>query len=128
MNKKIARNLFAIALAVMVFMPMLALQVSAANIDTGLNYANSIGLGNRDPRDIASSVIKIILGFLGIIAVVIILLGGFKWMTAAGNDDKVGEAKKIISAGVVGLLIILASYGLASFVINQLMSATQNGG
>ncbi|MFW5888708.1 MAG: hypothetical protein ACOCVY_03255, partial [Patescibacteria group bacterium] len=64
-------------------------------------------------------------GFLGILAVVIILIGGFKWMTAAGNEDKVGEAKKIIVAGVIGLVIILASWGIATFVLEQLMGATE---
>ena len=73
---------------------------------------------------INSSIIKVFLGFLGIIAVVIILLGGFKWMTAGGNEDGVAEAKKLITAGVIGLIIILMSWALASFVVNQLYNAT----
>ena len=82
------------------------------------------GLGNKDPREIAAGIISVILGFLGIVAVIIILLGGFKWMTAAGNEDKVDEAKKLITAGVIGLVIILAAYAIATFVINSLLSAT----
>jgi hypothetical protein len=58
------------------------------------------------------------------VAVVIVLIGGFKWMTAGGNDDQVGEAKKWIFSGVIGLAIILSAYALASFVINQLVTAT----
>ena len=94
---------------------------------TGVNKTSlqgQIGLGDRDPREIVASVVRIILGFLGIIAVVIILLGGFKWMTAGGNEDKVGEAKKLIMAGIIGLVIILASWGIATFVLNQLIIAT----
>lgn len=87
-------------------------------------FQNELGLGQRDPRNIAASVIKILLGFLGIIAVVIILLGGFKWMTAGGNEEKVGEAKKLIMQGIVGLIIILAAFGIATFVINSLFTAT----
>ncbi len=88
---------------------------------------NETNLGNKDPRMIAAAVIRVILGFLGIIAVVLILLGGFKWMTAAGNEDKIDEAKKIISAGVIGLVIILASYGIANFVIDSVLNATNSG-
>ena len=84
---------------------------------------SATGLGVKDPRAIAADVINIILGFLGIIAVVIILLGGFKWMTAGGNEDKVGEAKKLITAGIIGLVIILASFGIATFVLTQLGAA-----
>ncbi len=83
-----------------------------------------IGLGAREPSDIAVSIINVILGFLGIIAVLIILIGGFKWMTAGGNEDQVGDAKKWIYSGVIGLFIILAAYGLAKFAIEQLMTAT----
>lgn len=82
----------------------------------------------KDPRVIAGSVINIMLGFLGIIAVVIILLGGFKWMTATGNDDKIGEAKKLMIAGVIGLIIVLASWGLATFVLKNLIEATGGAG
>lgn len=88
---------------------------------------DTTGLGERDPRNIAASVIRIILGFLGIVAVIIILLGGFKWMTAGGNEDKVGEAKKLIIAGVIGLVIIIAAFAIATFVLSQLMSATTEG-
>jgi hypothetical protein len=52
------------------------------------------------------------------------LLGGFKWMTAGGNEDKVGEAKKLITAGIIGLVIILAAFAIATFVLSQLLSAT----
>jgi len=86
---------------------------------------DATGLGNKDPRAIAASVINVILGFLGIIAVVIILVGGFKWMTAQGNDDKVGEAKQLLTAGVIGLVIVLAAFGIAKFVIGALIGATQ---
>jgi amino acid transporter len=67
------------------------------------------------------------LGFLGIIAVVIILFGGFRWMTAAGNEDQVSTAKKMIGAGVIGLIIILMAFGIAQFVLNALYNATGAG-
>ena len=85
--------------------------------------SEATGLGTKDPRAVAAQVINIILGFLGIVAVVIILLGGFKWMTAGGNEDKVGEARKLITAGIIGLIIILASFAIASFVLTQLGAA-----
>ena len=82
------------------------------------------GLGNTDPRQMAAKVINVFLGFLGIIAVVIILLGGFKWMTAGGNEEKVGEAKKLMAAGIIGLVIILAAYSIANFVVSRLINVT----
>jgi hypothetical protein len=92
--------------------------------NTREDVEDEIGLGNEDPRVIAASIINVILGFLGIIAVVIILIAGFKWMTAGGNEDKIGEAKAMLSAGIIGLVIILASWGLATWVVDLLYQKT----
>ncbi len=135
MKKKIAACLLALNLAIV---PAMAFSVSPALAASGNlnlwgenyneeNFANDTGLGARDPRAIVASVIRIILGFLGIVAVIIILLGGFKWMTAGGNEDKVAEARKLIVSGIIGLVIIMAAFGIAQFVINSLMKATNNG-
>lgn len=93
--------------------------------EIGLNTVGQLGLQAtaQDPRDAAVEVIKYLMTFLGIIAVAIILLGGFRWMTAAGNEDKVSEAKKILSAGVVGLIIILAAFAIVNFVVTTSSSA-----
>jgi hypothetical protein len=92
--------------------------------ETGAEFASIAGLGEADLVDTIASIIRIALGFLGVIAVVIILLGGFKWMTAGGNDDKVKEAKKLIFSGIIGLVIIISAYAIASFVIDSIVSAT----
>lgn len=107
-----------------------ALAAVGGTIDTstlGLQYGTELGLGTRDIRSTVASLIRAIMGLLGIVAVVIILFGGFKWMTAGGNDDQVGEAKKWIFSGIIGLAIILSAYALASFIINQLVTATTTG-
>lgn len=88
------------------------------------NFADATGLGQGDLNNTIGAIIRAALGFLGVIAVVIILFGGFKWMTAGGNEEKVGEAKKLIIAGIIGLAIILSAYAIASFVIGQLVTAT----
>ena len=90
-----------------------------AQPELGLNYATNLGLSsqNGDVRDTAVDIVKYLMTFLGIIATVVILLGGFKWMTAGGNEDKVAEAKKLLMAGMVGLIIILAAFAIVTFVV-----------
>jgi Zn-dependent protease with chaperone function len=85
---------------------------------------SSIGLGTNDIRVTIARIINVALGMLGIVAVVIVLSGGFRWMTASGDEGKVDEAKKIITAGVIGLAIILSAYAIAQFVIDSLITAT----
>ncbi|MFA7662357.1 MAG: pilin [Patescibacteria group bacterium] len=77
----------------------------------------------NDDMDLMTTIVQlinIIMSFLGFIAVIIILIGGFKWMTAQGDDKKVEDAKKTITTGVIGLVVIFAAWGVARFVINLL--------
>ncbi len=87
-------------------------------------FGDSTGLGQGELQTTIGSLIRVGLGFLGVVAVVIILFGGFKWMTAGGNDENVAEAKRLIIAGIVGLAIILSAYAIASFVISSVVGAT----
>ncbi len=110
------KKLVIFAMIVLMLTPYIAL----AAPDFGFNYAANLGLGNADPRDAAVTLIQVVMTFLGIIAVIIILYGGFTWLTAAGNEDKVATARKIIIAGVIGLIIILSAWAITTFVINQM--------
>ena len=77
----------------------------------------------KKPKEIAVGIINVALTFLAIIAIVIILLGGFKWMTSAGNEDKVGEAKRLLVSGIIGLIIIIAAYSLTNFLIRSVIDS-----
>lgn len=115
------------ALALCAGPALAATPITPGSVDAntlGITYAGQTGLGGGDVRDTISRIINVALGFLGIVAVVIILIGGFTWMTAGGNDEKVGEAKKWIFSGIIGLAIILSAYALASYVITNLVTAT----
>jgi hypothetical protein len=87
------------------------------------DFASAAGLASGSLPNTIAAIIRTILGFLGIVAVVIILMGGFKWMTAGGNDDKVKEAKRLIVQGIIGLVITLSAFAIASFVITSITGA-----
>ena len=90
----------------------------------GVNYGRNAGLGTGDVRNVVVSLINVLLGILGVVALVIILYGGFKWMTSAGNEETISSARKTISAGVIGLLIIFVAYSVTVFIFNVLETAT----
>ena len=121
----IARKVAATAVAVGIsLVPLVAF---AGGIDTGINYGTATGLSTRDVREVVARIINVAMGLLGIVAVVIILAGGFIWMTAGGNEEKVEKAKKLIFSGIIGLAIILTSFAIARFVISSLVQATTEG-
>lgn len=83
--------------------------------------------GEGETQDIRITIAKVIryfLGFMGIIFTVLIVYAGFLWMTAAGNESKVEESKKILSRSIIGLIIILASYSITALVICSAVDVT----
>lgn len=97
---------------------------------TGDNpIGKTFGEGTSDPtdiREIVVNVIKVFLTLVGIIALIMILLAGYKWMTSQGNQDKVGEAKSQLINAIIGLAIILASYMITDFVADCILEITEN--
>ena len=118
--KKITAGVLTVMVLSVFAVPAITLAQTAADLDLGLDSAANIGLGDRGLKDSINSIIQILLGFLGILAVIIILWGGFIWMTAAGDETKVDKAKKLIISGIVGIVIILAAYIIANFVITTI--------
>ncbi|MFA5945834.1 MAG: pilin [Patescibacteria group bacterium] len=105
-------------------MPVAHAQPLAAEDIINPQFGDATGLGQGDLKQTIGNLIRVALGFLGVVAVVIVLYGGFKWMVAGGNDEKVGEAKKLIISGIIGLAIILSAYAITTFVISSFMTAT----
>lgn len=107
---------------------VLGLLLSSPFTSNVLAYADPVGEGikivdnhdamtNEDPRFIAGRFIMIALSFLGIIAVIIVIYAGFQWMTSGGNQERVASSKKMLIAGLIGLLIILLSLAITRWLL-----------
>ncbi len=70
-----------------------------------------------DLRSLVLTVVNYFLGFLGLIAVIMVIYGGITYVVSAGKDEAVGNAKKIIMYALVGLVIILLSFVLVNAVL-----------
>ncbi|MFH1145695.1 MAG: hypothetical protein V1707_01895 [bacterium] len=107
------------AVATLLTLAITAPMVVLAQIPTNFGTdATDFGLvTDTDLKAAVINMIKAVLGLLGLVAVVIVMMGGFKWMTAQGDATKLGAAKKLIYAGLIGLVIILLAYSITQFVV-----------
>jgi len=55
-----------------------------------------------------------------IIAIIMIIYAGFIWMTAAGDEEKLGKARKTLIWGLVGIGIALFAYVAETFITSML--------
>ncbi|HCE48987.1 MAG: hypothetical protein A2295_01255 [Candidatus Jacksonbacteria bacterium RIFOXYB2_FULL_44_15] len=94
--------------------------ISSCAVDFGAEIASEPGLGREasDIRDNIRRFLSIALGFAGFGAVIMIIYGGVLWMLSRGEADKVTKAKKTVIWSSLGLLIILISWTISSYVLN----------
>jgi len=63
-----------------------------------------------------TAIYNLFIGVVGILAVIMIMLGGFRWLLAAGNAQRIGGAKTMIISAVIGMVLALASYSILNFI------------
>ncbi|MDP3244631.1 MAG: pilin [bacterium] len=129
--KRTKKIIVALAIFGLVLLPQLALaQATTDEFGLGGEFEGALGdklTTDADLPEVIGRIINIVLGFLGIVAVVMIIIGGFIWMTAAGNEEKVEKAKQLLTAGLIGLVIILSAYAIASYVIGTISTEVLGG-
>jgi len=63
--------------------------------------------------------LSIVYFIVGIIAIVVIIIGGITYATSAGNPSSVTKAKNMILYAVVGLVVVITAYAITNFVIGR---------
>lgn len=103
------------------FVSPLALPASAAGeIRNNLNASvTGTDLAARGSLPLAiGTLVTAFLGLLSLVFFILMLYGGWKWMTARGDTKVVTDAKNIIIAAITGLVIIVLSYAITIFIFN----------
>ena len=80
-----------------------------------------------DIQEIAANLLNWILGFVGIIAVIMFIYAGFLYLTAGGNDENTGKAKKIMLYTIIGIILIFIAYTIVMALTGALGTIGEGG-
>jgi len=78
----------------------------------------------RQPRDLRTTIfalVRILLGLIGTFFFLMILYAGFKWFSAGGNTDAVDTAKSTLRNAIIGMIIVVSSYAILTFIFNNVI-------
>ena len=132
LKKTILFSLF-FTVCLLLFSPVLVYGQGVVPSPSGTSTCPSGYAGNcgdytvNDFIVLAVNVSRWILGIVGSLTLLMFIYGGTMFLISAGSSDKIGEARKIITAAVVGLLIVLASFLIIKFVLAS-MGLSWSGG
>ncbi len=73
-------------------------------------------------------IIKIAMTLVGTLFLALTVYAGFLWMTASGNEEQVTKATNILKMAVIGLIIVVAAYGITAFVVVYTVGGAQGSG
>ena len=95
-----------------------------AGTDAGANgLASCTKLNNtantNDLMGQANTIINVVIGVIGFVAVAFIIFGGFQYTTSAGDPGKVKKAKDTILYGIIGLVVAMLAYAIVNFVLSN---------
>jgi len=115
--------LFAAILFVAIASGEMAVAQTPQQVQAGVD---SIGGGNSPAFELTlRTIINTFLYLLGAIAVVMLIYGGFKYVTSAGDSSAVSSAKSTILYAVVGIVVALSAYAIADFVVDSFGSSSK---
>ena len=86
------------------------------NIASGNNGPYTSADENSLPT-ILGNIINGALSLLVVIFIVLMIISGYNWMTASGNEQKIDEAKDTIKRAIIGLVIVLGSWAIWNFIL-----------
>lgn len=129
---KIGKKIIILSLIITVYM-FFALSVNAQTNNAWENQqgVNVIGLrawgetnAPSDIRTITTRIVNVFLGLLAVIFLVLTVISGYKYMMASGNEEKAREAMGQLRTAIIGLLIILGAWGITYYVSSQIVNVT----
>jgi hypothetical protein len=83
------------------------------SVGTGGGYAEA---NETTISSLAGTIVGAFLSLLGVIFIILMIYGGYNWMTAGGNEDKMTTAKNTIKSAIIGLIIIAGAWAIYIFI------------
>lgn len=105
--------------------------VAFASLQTGLDDIGRIfpqgGIAGAKtlggPFGLIAYVVRILLTLAGGIAVLFVIVGGYQYVTSAGNEEQAEKGKKTVINAIIGIIVVVLSYVIINVIVN-LVSGT----
>lgn len=92
------------------------LSLLAAKIDTGeIGYEGGV----RNDDEAFTGILNLVYAWGGIIAVLVIIIAGYLFLTARGNPDQIKRGKDAMRGAVIGLVVIMLAFVITQFVLGR---------
>lgn len=126
MNKRLIIISLSSVILLTVALPAIATGTIYFNPLGGSTYGtfSSTGLGTTNPTVVAAQLVNVFLRVLGLLCLLLMLYAGWRWVWARGNTEEIAQSKEILRGTIIGLIVILGSYGIMQWIFYYLTRIT----
>ena len=126
-------NKLKLILAGLLVVPTVALAVAPAasaegdfTLGGGVKSAQGTGVDqvSTDPESLVKQFVNIFLFAVGALSVIMLIWGGIRYTTSAGDSNKVQAAKNTVLYAIVGLVVAILAYAIVNMVIGKIASGS----
>jgi amino acid transporter len=124
MKQTIKQTIILLVLVILLSLPFFVFAQNAAMDrlkDVGPKSGYNAQTSEKSVAQISGTAIKAFLSLLGVIFIILMVLAGYNWMTAAGDEQKVEKAKETIKRAIIGLVIVLGAFAITQFVLLKIL-------
>lgn len=81
------------------------------------------GTSQENIDSVAGTVINTALSLVGLIFLILMVYGGYLWMTARGEESQIEKAQNIIRSAIIGIVIVMSAYAITFLITSRLEAA-----
>ncbi len=101
--------------------------LSTANIAQYFGFGGGGLSSSATLTDLIANGVKLFLTFSGAVAVVFVIIGGFYYLTAQGNEEQAEKGKTTLVNAIIGVVIIIMAYVIINVITNLVSTPSGNG-
>lgn len=100
-------------------------QAFAQVVDAPVRQPSDLPFQFQSVSEAINTIFNLVFAIAGAIFVILLLVGGIQYLTAAGNEEATAKARRLLVDAIVGLIIVLAAFAVGRFILNKFGVATR---
>ena len=92
----------------------------SGTVDSGVKAVTPAGTSSNTLQDYITIVINVLLGLIGVVAVIMLIIGGFRYVLSQGDEKATKGAKDTILFAIIGIVVAILAFAIVNFVIGAI--------
>lgn len=113
-----------ISLVLVIFLAVFFLKLFSYEAMADISLPDPLKLEDKSLVELILRIIKVALGFVGIVALFMFIIGGFEFLMSAGNPNLIKKGKDTLIWATIGIVVILLSYSILKFIFERITAAS----